>query len=85
MHARLRGTNNLLIIQQTIADFPCLAHEIAEPRPDMNIKVTAFTESKTSYNTIKWNVKKALYCRTNFIQHLRHFKEPFHKVRQWTI
>ena len=23
-------------------DFPCLAGEIAEPRPDMNIKVTAF-------------------------------------------
>ena len=27
-------------------DFPCLADEIAELRPDMNIKVTAFTESK---------------------------------------
>ena len=26
-------------------DFPCLADEIAEARPDMNIKVTAFTES----------------------------------------
>ena len=26
-------------------DFPCLADEIAEPRPDMNIKDTAFTES----------------------------------------
>ena len=26
--------------------FPCLADEIAKPRPDMNIKVTAFTESK---------------------------------------
>ena len=24
---------------------PCLADEIAEPRPDMNIKDTAFTES----------------------------------------
>ena len=24
-------------------DFPCLADEIAEPRPDMNIKVDAFT------------------------------------------
>ena len=26
-------------------DFPCLADEIAEPRPNMNIKDTAFTES----------------------------------------
>ena len=24
-------------------DFPCLADEIAEPRPDMNNKVTALT------------------------------------------
>ena len=31
-------------------DFPCLADEIAERRPDMNIKVAAFTESeKSSY------------------------------------
>ena len=30
-------------------DFPSLADEIAEPRPDMNIKVTAFTVSKTFY------------------------------------
>ena len=26
-------------------DFPSLADEIAEPRPDMNVKVAAFTES----------------------------------------
>ena len=32
-------------------DFTFLADEIAEPRPDMNIKVTAFTESKKSYYT----------------------------------
>ena len=30
-------------------DSPCLTDEIAEPRPYMNIKVTAFTESKTFY------------------------------------
>ena len=30
-------------------DFPCLADEIAEPRPDMNIKVAALTESKKFY------------------------------------
>ena len=44
MHIRLRGPNNLLILHQP--DFPCLADEIAEPCPDMNIKVTAFTLSK---------------------------------------
>ena len=32
-------------------DFPSFADEIAEPRPDMNIKVTAFTVSKTFYYT----------------------------------
>ena len=31
-------------------DCPCLADEIAEPRPDMNIKVTAFTVSEKSIN-----------------------------------
>ena len=33
-------------------DFPCLADEIAEPCPDMNIKVAAFTESEKSINTM---------------------------------
>ena len=32
-------------------DFPCLADEIAEPCRDMNIKATAFTESKKLYYT----------------------------------
>ena len=31
-------------------DFPSLADEIAEPRPDMNIKVAAFTVSEKSSN-----------------------------------
>ena len=43
MHARLRDPNNLLIEP----DFPCLADKIAEPRPDMNIKVAAFITLKT--------------------------------------
>ena len=30
-------------------DFPCLADKIAEPRPDMNFKVTAFTVNKKFY------------------------------------
>ena len=32
-------------------DFPCFADEIAEPHPDMNIKVTAFKTSKKFYYT----------------------------------
>ena len=34
-------------------DFPCLADEIAEPCPDMNIQVSAFTESK-QFNYTTW-------------------------------
>ena len=33
-------------------DFPSLADEIAEPRPDMNIKVAAFTVNEKSSNTV---------------------------------
>ena len=53
MHARLRGSKRLLNLYQIIkkTDFPSLADEIAEPRPDMNIKVAAFTESEKSINT----------------------------------
>ena len=29
-------------------DFPSLVDEIAEPRPDMNIKITVFTASEKS-------------------------------------
>ena len=32
-------------------DFPSLTDEIAEPHPDMNIKVAAFTVSEKSSNT----------------------------------
>ena len=48
MHARLRGPNNLFILHLIIT---CLADEIAEPRPDMNIKVIAFAVSEKSINT----------------------------------
>ena len=37
MHARLRGPKSLLNLKEP--DFPFLADEIAEPRPDMNIKL----------------------------------------------
>ena len=33
-------------------DFPCLANEIAEPLPDMNIKVAVFTVSQKSSNML---------------------------------
>ena len=33
-------------------DFPSLADELAEPHPDMNIKVAAFTVSEKSSNNV---------------------------------
>ena len=54
MHARLRGSKSLLTLYRIIIkpDFPSLADEIAEPHPDMNIKVAAFTVSEKSSNTL---------------------------------
>ena len=54
MHARLHGSKSLLPLYQIITkpDFPSFAYEIAEPHPDMNIKVAAFTVSEKSSNTI---------------------------------
>ena len=45
MHARLRGSKSLLTLYQIINKtwFPLIADEIAEPHPDINIKVAAFT------------------------------------------
>ena len=53
MHARLRGSKSLLNLYQIIKkpDFPSLADIIAEPHPDMSIKVAAFTVSEKSSNT----------------------------------
>ena len=53
MHARLRCSKSLFTLYQIInkPDFPCLADKIAEPHPDMNIKVAAFTVSEKSSNT----------------------------------
>ena len=42
-------------------DFPCLADEIAEPRPDMNIKFAAFTVSEKSINIFTFS-RVAMYC-----------------------
>ena len=48
MHARLRDPKSFLTLIEP--DFPSLADEIAEPRPDMNIKLAAFTVSEKSIN-----------------------------------
>ena len=40
--------------------FPSLVDEIAEPRPDMNIKVAAFTVSESLIIPNFWNLIKAL-------------------------
>ena len=52
MLSRLRGSKILLSLYQIINKtyFPSLADEIAEPHPDMNIKVAAFTVSEKSSN-----------------------------------
>ena len=52
MHACLSGPNNLLFFTKLLIepDFPCLADEIAKPRPGMNIKVAALTVSQKSIN-----------------------------------
>ena len=53
MHACLRGLKSLLTLNQIInkPDFPSLADEIAEPHPDMNIKIAAFTVCEKSSDT----------------------------------
>ena len=51
MHVRAAQTSYLLFTKLYIKpDFPCFADETAEPRPNMNIKVTAFTVSEKSSN-----------------------------------
>ena len=57
MHARLRGSKRSLTLYKYINKtlIPSLADEIAEPHPDMNIKVAAFTVSEKSSNICKQN------------------------------
>ena len=54
MRARWRGSKSLFTLYQIInrSDFPSLADEIAEPHPDMSIKVAAFTVSEKSSTTL---------------------------------
>ena len=51
MHACLRGPSNLLILHQILyiePDFSCLADEIAEQRPDINIPGQAILVRKVN-------------------------------------
>ena len=51
MHVCAAQTTYLFFIKFLIEpDFPSLAGEIAETRPDVNIKVAAFTVSEKSSN-----------------------------------
>ena len=51
-HVFAAQTANLFFTKLSIEpDSPCLADEIAEPSPDMNIKVAAFTVSEKYINT----------------------------------
>ena len=53
MHSCLPGSKNLTTLAKLLIgpDFPSLADELAEPCPDMNIKVIVFTVSKNFYYT----------------------------------
>ena len=54
MPAHLCGSKSLITLYQLLTkpDFPSLLEETAEPRPDMNNKVAAFTVSKKSINLV---------------------------------
>ena len=56
MRVRFRGSKSLLTLYHILNKtwFPFLADEIAEPRPDMNIKVAAFTVSEKSNYISVW-------------------------------
>ena len=65
MHARLHGSKSFLTLYQIVnkTDFSALADEIAEPHPDMNIKVAAFTVSEKSSNTVTISTQ----CRSKWV------------------
>ena len=54
-HVCAAQTTCLLLTKQIESGFPSWADEIAEPCPDMNIKVTAFTVTQKLYNTNDFN------------------------------
>ena len=72
MHARVCGPKSLSTLYQIMNKtcFPSLVDEIAEPRPDMNTKVAAFTLSGKSINTQPQSTWYMVQNRTehNFIE-----------------
>ena len=50
------------IFNQIINKCPSLADVIAEPRPEMNIKVAAFTVTEKFYNNCDYRHLKQLHC-----------------------
>ena len=72
LHAQNQGKLDNVCLKQFLSifkstikpDFPSLAGEIAEARPDVNIKAAAFTVSERSNNTqsIKRRVSKLHTC-----------------------
>ena len=65
------GPKTLLTLYQIInklkikPDFPSLADAIAEPRPDMNIKVAAFAVREKSINKLYVSEVKDIFLLTN--------------------
>ena len=51
-HARVHAAQTTFQNTNIKPDFPSFSDEIAEPRPDMNIKFAAFTAIKEFYYTL---------------------------------
>ena len=90
MHARLRSSKSLLtlylIINKTY--FPSLADEIAEPQPDMNIKVAAFTVSEKSSNTCNISFSRVHLpeiCRCLQWQYIVSLKETIQRNQSYHL
>ena len=83
MHARLRGSKSLFILYQIInkPDFPSLADEIAEPHPDMNIKVAAFTVSEKSSNTFSVDTHIIVFIVAHFESNYSSYYSSYSLIR----
>ena len=76
----------LLFTKYIEPDFPSLADEIAEPYPDMNIKVTAFAVSERSINMFLYlapysptSIKK-VRCMPIDMKHVKQGKSHFELI-----
>ena len=61
-YALVYATQTTLLNTNIKPDFPSFADEIAEPRPDMNIKVAAFTAIKEFYYTLFYLSVRLIYA-----------------------